>query len=56
MPAIYTSIPLVCYDIFLVVLAAAILVKHFKEQKDDQMRPNTYIIMIVRYHIIYFVL
>jgi hypothetical protein len=56
MPAIYTSIPIVCYDIFLVVLAAAILVKHLKEQKSIGVRPSTYVILIVRYHIIYFVL
>lgn len=56
MPAIYTSIPIICYDIFLVVLAAGILVKHLKERKDIKMRPNTYVILIVRYHITYFVL
>ncbi|KAG1747970.1 uncharacterized protein EDB91DRAFT_52224 [Suillus paluster] len=54
MPAIYTSIPIVCFDIVLVVLAAAILMRHLKERRG--MRPNTYMIMIVRYHIIYFVL
>lgn len=56
MPAIYTSIPIVCYDVFLVVLAAVILVKHLKEQKKFNMRPNIYVVMIVRYHIIYFIL
>ncbi|OJA16363.1 hypothetical protein AZE42_07978 [Rhizopogon vesiculosus] len=56
MPAIYTSIPIVCYDIFLAVLAAAVLVKHLKERKSIKWRPNTYVVMIVRYHIIYFVL
>ncbi|OAX32625.1 hypothetical protein K503DRAFT_593199 [Rhizopogon vinicolor AM-OR11-026] len=56
MPAIYTSIPVVCYDIFLVVLAAAVLVKHLKERRTIRQRPNTYIITIVRCHIIYFVL
>ncbi|KAG1747981.1 uncharacterized protein EDB91DRAFT_52656 [Suillus paluster] len=56
MPAIYTSIPIVCYDILLVVLAAATLVRHLKEQREIKMRPNTYMVMIVRYHIMYFVL
>ncbi|OAX43250.1 hypothetical protein K503DRAFT_199784 [Rhizopogon vinicolor AM-OR11-026] len=55
--AIYTSwIPTVCYDIFLVALAAAILVKHLIERRTIKFRPNTYIIMITRYHIINFVL
>ncbi|KAG1735903.1 uncharacterized protein EDB91DRAFT_543961 [Suillus paluster] len=56
MPAIYASIPVVCYDIFLVVFAAAILVNHLKERRESKMRPNTYVLMIVRYHVIYFVL
>jgi hypothetical protein len=56
MTAIYTSIPIICYDIFLVVLAAVILVKHLKERRTIRLRPNTYIMIIVRYHIIYFVL
>ncbi|KAG1821273.1 hypothetical protein DFJ58DRAFT_832290, partial [Suillus subalutaceus] len=56
MPAIYTSIPIVCYDILLVVLAAAILARHFKERRETQMRANTYMVMIVRYHILYFAL
>ncbi|KAG1734066.1 uncharacterized protein EDB91DRAFT_1084210 [Suillus paluster] len=56
MPAIYASIPIICYDIFLVVLAAVILVKHMKERREVRMRPNTYVVMIVRCHIIYFVL
>ncbi|KAJ8582963.1 hypothetical protein M405DRAFT_535957 [Rhizopogon salebrosus TDB-379] len=56
MTAIYTSIPIICYDIFLVVLAVVILVKHLKERRSIRVRPNTYVIMIVRYHIIYFVL
>ncbi|KAG1860490.1 hypothetical protein C8R48DRAFT_246792 [Suillus tomentosus] len=56
MPAIYTSIPIVCYDILLVVLAAAILARHLKEQRETHMRINTYMVMIVRYHILYFVL
>jgi len=56
MPAIYTSIPIICYDIFLVVLASATLVKHLKERRNIKMRPNTYVLLIVRYHIIYFVL
>jgi hypothetical protein len=54
--AIYTSIPIICYDIFLVVLAAVILVKHLKERRSIRLRPNTYVMMIVRCHIIYFVL
>jgi hypothetical protein len=57
MPAIYTFwILIVCYDIFLVALAAAILVKHLIERKIIKLKPNTYIIMIARYHIINFVL
>ncbi|KAG0697923.1 hypothetical protein DFH29DRAFT_943917 [Suillus ampliporus] len=56
MLAIYTSIPIMCYDILLVVLAAATLVRHFKEQREIKMRPNTYMVLIVRYHIMYFVL
>ncbi|OJA07997.1 hypothetical protein AZE42_01089 [Rhizopogon vesiculosus] len=55
--AIYSSwIPVVCYDIFLIALAAAILVKHLIERRTIKLRPNTYIIMITRYHIINFVL
>ncbi|KAG1734037.1 uncharacterized protein EDB91DRAFT_619767 [Suillus paluster] len=56
MPAIYASIPILIYDIFLVVLAVTILVKHLKERREIRMRPNIYVLMIVRYHIIYFVL
>ncbi|KAG0709439.1 hypothetical protein DFH29DRAFT_231103 [Suillus ampliporus] len=56
MPAIYASIPIICYDIFLVVLAAINLVKHLKERREIRMRPNIYVLMIVRCHIIYFVL
>ncbi|KAG1874854.1 hypothetical protein F4604DRAFT_1680741 [Suillus subluteus] len=56
MPALYASIPVVCYDIFLVVLAIAVLRKHLKERKEFRMKPNTYVVMIVRYHAIYFVL
>ncbi|KAG2144257.1 hypothetical protein DEU56DRAFT_910612 [Suillus clintonianus] len=56
MPAIYTSIPIVCYDIFLVFLAAATLVRHLKEWREYRMRPNSYVVMIVRYHMMYFVL
>jgi hypothetical protein len=55
MVAIYTSIPIICYDIFLLVLVAILLVKHLKEMRDIKKKPNTYLIMIVRYHIIYFV-
>ncbi|KAG1787502.1 uncharacterized protein HD556DRAFT_952080 [Suillus plorans] len=50
------SIPIVCYDVLLVALAAATLVRHLKEQRGYNMRPNTYMVMIVRYHIMYFVL
>lgn len=56
MPAIYTSTPIVCYDIFLVVLAATVLVRHFKERRAIKLRLNTYMVLIVRYHVIYFVL
>ncbi|KAG1862594.1 hypothetical protein DFJ58DRAFT_234219 [Suillus subalutaceus] len=56
MPAIYASIPILCYDILLVVLAIAVLVKHLKERKELQMKPNTYVVMIVRYHVVYFVM
>jgi hypothetical protein len=56
MIAFYTSIPIICYDIFLLGLAVAILVKHLKERKEIKMKPNVYLITIVRYHIIYFVL
>ncbi|KAG2077179.1 hypothetical protein BDR04DRAFT_1114021 [Suillus decipiens] len=54
--AVYASIPVICFDIFLVVLAIIVLKKHLKEQKELQVKPNTYIVMIVRYHVIYFVL
>ncbi|KAG2363161.1 hypothetical protein BDR07DRAFT_1376000 [Suillus spraguei] len=56
MPAIYASIFVICYDIFLVVLAIIVLGKHLKERKELKMKPNTYVVMIVRYHIIYFVI
>ncbi|KAG2143818.1 uncharacterized protein EDB93DRAFT_1251869 [Suillus bovinus] len=56
MLAIYTSIPIMCYDILLVVLAVITLVKHYIEQRRIKMKPNTYMVMIVRYHIMYFVL
>jgi hypothetical protein len=56
MIAVYTSIPIICYDIFLVILAAVILVKHLKERTTVRLKPNAYVMMIVRYHIIYFVL
>ncbi|KAG1795537.1 hypothetical protein EV424DRAFT_606432 [Suillus variegatus] len=56
MHVIYASIPVICYDIFLVVLAIAILRKHLKERKGFEMKPNTYVVMIVRHHVIYFVL
>ncbi|KAG2137573.1 uncharacterized protein EDB93DRAFT_758245 [Suillus bovinus] len=54
--AIYTSIPAICYDILLVFLAIAVLVKHLKERKEIRMKPNIYIVLIVRYHVIYFIL
>ncbi|KAG1867929.1 hypothetical protein DFJ58DRAFT_768391 [Suillus subalutaceus] len=47
MTAIYTSIPVICFDIFLVEAP--------KEQKELKTKPNTYVVMIVRYHVIYFV-
>ncbi|KAG1806984.1 uncharacterized protein BJ212DRAFT_776947 [Suillus subaureus] len=56
MPAIYASIPVICYDIFLVVLAIAVLRRHLKERKELKIRSNAYLVMIVRYHVIYFVL
>ncbi|KAG1738975.1 hypothetical protein EDB19DRAFT_1712231 [Suillus lakei] len=56
MPAIYTSIPIVCYDVFLVVLAVVTLVRHFRERRGYRMRPNAYMVMIVRYHTMYFIL
>ncbi|KAG1846484.1 hypothetical protein C8R48DRAFT_732907, partial [Suillus tomentosus] len=56
MPAIYASIPIICYDIFLLVLAVAVLGKHLKERNELRMKPNAYVVMIVRYHVIYFVL
>jgi hypothetical protein len=56
MPAIYTSIPVICFDIFLVVLTITVLGKHLKERKELKMKPNTYVVMIVQYHVIYFVL
>ncbi|KAG2363934.1 hypothetical protein BDR07DRAFT_1402852 [Suillus spraguei] len=56
MPAIYASIPIICYDILLVVLAIAVLWKHLKERKEIRMKPNAYVVLIVRYHVIYFVL
>lgn len=56
MLAIYTSIPIMCFDILLVILAVVTLVKHFMEQRSIKMRPNTYMVMIVRYHILYFAL
>jgi hypothetical protein len=56
MLAIYTSIPIMCYDVLLVILAAFTLVKHIIEQRRIEMKPNTYMVMIVRYHIMYFAL
>jgi hypothetical protein len=56
MPAVYASIPVICYDILLVVLAIVALGKHMKERKELNMKPNAYMIVIVRYHVVYFVL
>ncbi|KAG2075625.1 hypothetical protein BDR04DRAFT_1149960 [Suillus decipiens] len=56
MPAIYASIPIVCFDVFLVALAILVLVRHLRERREIKMKPNTYIVLIVRCHIIYFVL
>jgi hypothetical protein len=56
MPAIYASIPVICYDTLLVVLAIVALGKHLRERKELNMRPNAYVVMIVRYHVLYFVL
>ncbi|KAG1747984.1 uncharacterized protein EDB91DRAFT_52889 [Suillus paluster] len=56
MPAIYTSIPIVCYEIFLLVLAAAKLVKHLKDRKKLNARPNAYVLAIVHHHFVYFFL
>ncbi|KAG1850923.1 hypothetical protein F4604DRAFT_1959292 [Suillus subluteus] len=56
MPAIYASIPVICFDIFLVILAIIVLAKHLRERKELRMKPNAYVVMIVRYHVIYFVL
>ncbi|KAG2033849.1 hypothetical protein BDR03DRAFT_653387 [Suillus americanus] len=54
--AIYWAIPMVCFDILLVVLAAARLAKHTEERKKMNVRPNSSISMIVRLHIVCFVL
>ncbi|KAG2345756.1 hypothetical protein BDR05DRAFT_960021 [Suillus weaverae] len=56
MPAVYASIPVVCFDIFLVVLAVLALVRHLRERREVQMKPNTYVVLIVRCHIVYFFL
>ncbi|KAG1888512.1 hypothetical protein F4604DRAFT_1713149 [Suillus subluteus] len=56
MPAVYASIPVICYDIFLVVLAISVLRKHLKERRELKIRSNGYLVMIVRHHVIYFVL
>ncbi|KAG1774122.1 hypothetical protein EV702DRAFT_546983 [Suillus placidus] len=56
MPAIYASIPVVCFDIFLVILAVLVLVRHLRERREVQMKPNTYVVLIVRCHIVYFLL
>ncbi|KAG2037188.1 hypothetical protein BDR03DRAFT_388734 [Suillus americanus] len=54
MPAIYISISTVCCDVFLVVLpAVTLLMRRFTERR--KMWPNTYMVMIARYHVMYFV-
>ncbi|KAG1857396.1 hypothetical protein DFJ58DRAFT_331170 [Suillus subalutaceus] len=47
---------MVCFDIVLVILAAARLAKHTEERKKMKVRPNASISMIVRLHIMCFVL
>ncbi|KAG2057554.1 hypothetical protein BDR06DRAFT_1019024 [Suillus hirtellus] len=56
LPLTYLSIPMVCYDVLLLVLAAARLVKHLKERKKINAKPNTSVSIIVRLHILCFVL
>ncbi|KAG1718414.1 hypothetical protein EDB19DRAFT_915805 [Suillus lakei] len=56
MPAIYASIPIICYDIFLVVLAIVILVRHLRERREIRMKPNACVMLVVRCHIVYFLL
>jgi hypothetical protein len=56
MPAIYASIPILCYDILLVVLAIVLLWKHMEDRKGLKMKPNSLVVMIVRYHVVYFVM
>ncbi|KAG2122933.1 hypothetical protein DEU56DRAFT_67947 [Suillus clintonianus] len=56
MPAIYASIPILCYDVLLVILAIVALGKHLKERKELKIRPSIYVVMIVRHHIMYFVI
>ncbi|KAG2137664.1 hypothetical protein BD769DRAFT_1637996 [Suillus cothurnatus] len=51
-PATYWSIPMISFDVLLVILAAAKLGNHIKERKELRMRPNSSISMIVRLHII----
>jgi hypothetical protein len=56
MPAIYASIPILCYDILLVVLAIVLLWQHMEDRKGLKMKPNSLVVMIVRYHVVYFVM
>ncbi|KAG0697921.1 hypothetical protein DFH29DRAFT_126249 [Suillus ampliporus] len=56
LPAIYTSIPIVCYDILLLVLAAAQFAKHLRDRRRFNARPNAYVLVIVQHHFVYFVL
>ncbi|OJA09939.1 hypothetical protein AZE42_10929 [Rhizopogon vesiculosus] len=53
---VINAIIIVCYDVLLIVLAAAILKKHLKQRRNIKARPNSSMIMIVQYHIITFVL
>ncbi|KAG2072397.1 hypothetical protein BDR04DRAFT_1230533 [Suillus decipiens] len=56
LPVTYMSIPIVCFDILLLTLAAAKLIKHSRERRRIKVRTNTSISIIVRLHILYFVL
>lgn len=56
LPVTYMSIPIVCFDILLLTLAAAKLAKHSRERRKIKVRTNTSISIIVRLHILYFVL
>jgi hypothetical protein len=47
---------MISFDVLLVILAAAKLGNHIKERKELKMKPNSSISMIVRLHIVCFVL